>query len=57
MLKKWAGKPEKWAEAQDILVKLAAANSAAQLGKWKGEHPCPGGGRILQALRTGGPGK
>ncbi|KAF5838972.1 fructose-bisphosphate aldolase class-I-domain-containing protein [Dunaliella salina] len=56
-LKTWSGKPENVAAAQDILVKLAAANSAAQLGQWKGPHPAPGGGRILQALRTGGSGK
>lgn len=29
----------------------------AQLGQFKGPHPVPGGGRILQALRTGGAGK
>jgi fructose-bisphosphate aldolase class I len=44
-------------QAQDILVQLARANSQAQLGQYKGPHPVPGGGRILQALRTGGPGK
>ena len=53
----WAGKPENKDRAQDILVKLAKANSEAQLGKFKGPHPVPGGGRILQALRTGGSGK
>jgi hypothetical protein len=26
-------------------------------GGFKGPHPVPGGGRILQALRTGGAGK
>lgn len=56
-LKTWAGKPENVAAAQDILVKLAKANSEAQLGKYTGPHPVPGGGRILQALRTGGAGK
>ncbi|GAB4816635.1 hypothetical protein N2152v2_003681 [Parachlorella kessleri] len=56
-LKTWAGKPENWAAAQDILVKLAKANSEAQQGKFQGPHPVPGGGRILQALRTGGSGK
>lgn len=56
-LKTWAGKPEKKAEAQELLVKLAAANSAAQKGEWSGTHPTPGGGRILQALRFGGAGK
>jgi fructose-bisphosphate aldolase class I len=40
-----------------ILVRLAKANSEAQLGQYKGPHPAPGGGRILQALRTGGAGK
>jgi fructose-bisphosphate aldolase class I len=29
----------------------------AQLGQYKGPHPAPGGGRILQALRFGGAGK
>ena len=53
----WAGKEENWAAAQDILGKLAKANSEAQLGQFKGPHPVPGGGRILQALRTGGAGK
>ncbi len=53
----WAGNQENWAAAQEILVKLAKANSEAQLGQFKGPHPVPGGGRILQALRTGGAGK
>ena len=53
----WAGKAENKDAAQDILVKLAKANSEAQLGKFKGPHPTPGGERILQALRTGGSGK
>ena len=35
----------------------AQANSEAQLGKFTGPHPVPGGGRILQALRFGGAGK
>lgn len=56
-LKTWSGKKENVGKAQDILVQLAKANSEAQLGKYKGPHPVPGGGRILQALRTGGPGK
>ncbi|GIL50637.1 hypothetical protein Vafri_6767, partial [Volvox africanus] len=56
-LKTWAGKESNWAAAQDILVKLAKANSEAAAGKFKGPHPVPGGGRILQALRTGGSGK
>lgn len=59
-LKTWAGAPkgsEQWNKAHDILVKLAKANSEAQLGQYKGPHPVPGGGRILQALRFGGAGK
>eukprot|EP00889_Picochlorum_renovo_P004966 jgi/Picre1/31996/NNA_007344.t1 len=59
-LKTWAGADigsEDWNKAQDILVKLAKANSEAQLGQYTGPHPVPGGGRILQALRTGGAGK
>eukprot|EP00775_Hariotina_reticulata_P003924 gene3924-4178_t len=56
-LKTWAGKEENWDAAQNILVALAKANSEAQLGAFKGPHPVPGGGRILQALRTGGAGK
>jgi fructose-bisphosphate aldolase, class I len=35
----------------------AKANSEAQQGKYKGPHPYPGDGRILQALRLGGAGK
>jgi hypothetical protein len=31
-----------------VLLSLAAVNSQAQLGQYKGPHPCPGGGRILQ---------
>ena len=59
-LKTWAGAPKgstEWNAAHDILVKLAKANSEAQLGKYTGPHPVPGGGRILQALRFGGAGK
>lgn len=56
-LKTWAGKQQNWEAAQNILVALAKANSEAQLGKYKGPHPVPGGQRILQALRTGGAGK
>ncbi|EIE21317.1 fructose-1,6-bisphosphate aldolase [Coccomyxa subellipsoidea C-169] len=55
-LKTWAGHPENKHKAQDILVKLAKANSEAQLGQYKGPHPVPGGQRILQALRLGGSG-
>ncbi len=53
----WAGRPENKDKAQEILMKLAKANSEAQLGQYKGPHPVPGGQRILQALRTGGSGK
>ena len=56
-MKTWAGKDENWPAAQEILVKLARANSQAQLGQFQGPHPVPGGGRILQALRLGGAGK
>ncbi|KAG2422577.1 hypothetical protein HXX76_015905 [Chlamydomonas incerta] len=56
-LKTWAGKQSNWDAAQDILLKLAKANSQASTGSFKGPHPVPGGGRILQALRTGGAGK
>lgn len=56
-LKTWAGNNDNTEAAHDILVRLAKANSEAQQGKYKGPHPVPGGGRILQALRFGGPGK
>lgn len=56
-LKAWGGQKENVGKAQDILVKLAKANSEAQLGQFKGPHPVPGGERILQALRFGGAGK
>eukprot|EP00850_Spirogloea_muscicola_P016688 SM000137S00466 [mRNA] locus=s137:281706:285186:- [translate_table: standard] len=56
-LKIWAGKEENREAAQTRLVALAKANSEAQLGKYDGPHPSPGGGRILQALRLGGVGK
>jgi fructose-bisphosphate aldolase class I len=56
-LKIWSGKEENWKAAQDRLVALAKANSEAQLGKYTGPHPSPGGTRILQALRLGGAGK
>ena len=52
----WAGQPENKQAAQEILVKLAKANSEAQKGEYKGPHPVPGGQRILQALRLGGSG-
>jgi len=54
---KWAGKRENWDAAQEVLAALARANGQAQLGKFSGPHPVPGGGRILQALRFGGAGK
>lgn len=53
----WGGSPDNKQKAQDILSSLAKANSEAQLGKYTGPHPAAGGGRILQALRTGGSGK
>ncbi|GMH42933.1 hypothetical protein BSKO_10855 [Bryopsis sp. KO-2023] len=56
-LKTWQGMDENVPAAHDILLKLAKANSEAQLGQYKGPHPVPGGGRILQALRLGGAGK
>ncbi|KAL3677758.1 hypothetical protein R1sor_020714 [Riccia sorocarpa] len=56
-LKTWSGKEENWKAAQDRLVALAKANSEAQLGKYTGPHPSPGGTRILQQLRLGGAGK
>lgn len=52
VLKLWSGKPENKAEAQQLLTKLAKANSEAQLGKFSGEHPSPAGNaRNFQALR------
>ncbi|KAJ7569853.1 hypothetical protein O6H91_01G097800 [Diphasiastrum complanatum] len=56
-LKIWSGKEENWKAAQERLVALARANSEAQLGKYTGPHPSPGGTRILQTLRLGGAGK
>ena len=38
-LKAWSGQKENRDKAQDILVKLAKANSEAQLGKFQGPHP------------------
>lgn len=57
MMQAWGGDPNNKQKAQDILSSLAKANSEAQLGNYKGPHPAAGGGRILQALRTGGSGK
>lgn len=48
-LQTWAGQPGNWEAAQKVLLSLAAVNSQAQLGQYKGPHPSPGGGRILQA--------
>ncbi len=44
--------------AKRVLTSLCRAPCPApQLGQFKGPHPVPGGGRILQALRFGGAGK
>jgi fructose-bisphosphate aldolase, class I len=51
VLAMWAGNDDNKREAQALLTKLAAANSAAQLGKFDGPHPSPGKGRNFQALR------
>jgi fructose-bisphosphate aldolase class I len=52
-----AGEEANKEAAQNMLCALAKANSDAQLGKYTGPHPVPGGGRVLQALRLGGAGK
>lgn len=46
-LKAWGGQKENVGKAQDILVKLAQANSQAQLGKFKGPHPVLSPSEIL----------
>lgn len=52
VLKLWAGDDANKTEAQELLRKLAQANSSAQLGKYEGPHPSPGGKtRNFQALR------
>jgi fructose-bisphosphate aldolase, class I len=52
VLKLWSGDDANKAAAQELLSKLAAANSAAQLGKYEGPHPSPGGKvRNFQPLR------
>jgi fructose-bisphosphate aldolase, class I len=52
VLKLWSGDDANKAAAQELLSKLAAANSAAQLGKHEGPHPSPGGKvRNFQPLR------
>ena len=55
-LQAWGGNPDNKKTAQDILSSLAKANSEDKLGNFTGPHPAAGGGRILQALRTGGAG-
>lgn len=57
LMQAWGGEPGNKQKAQEILSSLAKVNSEAQLGKYTGPHPAAGGGRILQALRTGGSGK
>ena len=52
VLKLWGGDKAKKEEAQRLLTALAKANSQAQLGKYTGEHPSPGGKtRNFQPLR------
>lgn len=52
VLKLWSGDDANKAAAQELLSKLAAANSSAQLGKYEGPHPSPGGKtRNFQPLR------
>eukprot|EP00983_Pelagomonas_calceolata_P109134 1159525-Pelagomonas_calceolata.AAC.4 len=50
-LKTWSGKPENVAAAQDILVKLAAANSAAQRQLTVAQHM----GRFIEGICLGCP--
>lgn len=52
VLKTWAGDDANKEKAQQLLAKLARANSEAQLGKYEGPHPSPGGKtRNFQPLR------
>lgn len=52
VLKLWGGDMSKKEEAQKLLTALAKANSEAQLGKYAGPHPSPGGKvRNFQPLR------
>lgn len=52
VLKLWGGEDANKDKAQDLLRMLAAANSSAQLGKYEGPHPSPGGKtRNFQPLR------
>ncbi|CAM9350243.1 unnamed protein product [Choristocarpus tenellus] len=53
----WAGKDENYEEAQAMLLSLAKVNSEAQRGEYQGPHPSRFGGRNVQVLRLGGPGK
>lgn len=52
VLKMWGGDDANKQKAQDLLAKLAKANGEAQLGKYVGPHPSPGGKvRNFQPLR------
>ena len=52
VLKLWHGDMSRKEEAQKLLTALAKANSEAQLGKYEGPHPSPGGKqRNFQPLR------
>lgn len=52
VLKTWGGDDANMEKAQQLLSKLAKANSEAQLGKFEGPHPSPGGKtRNFQPLR------
>lgn len=52
VLKTWGGDDANKQAAQELLAKLAKANGEAQLGKYVGPHPSPGGKvRNFQPLR------
>lgn len=52
VLKMWGGHDYNEKSAQELLAKLAKANGEAQLGKYVGPHPSPGGKvRNFQPLR------
>lgn len=52
VLKTWGGDDANKEKAQELLAKLAKANGEAQLGKYEGPHPSPGGKvRNFQPLR------
>lgn len=52
VLRTWGGDDANKAKAQELLAKLAKANGEAQLGKYSGPHPSPGGKvRNFQPLR------